>query len=274
MFCAAGLFFGGTKGVGSRLHLLRSRTHFRGTEGVGSLFHFSAVTRVSAPVFMFCAPGHVFGDNKGVGSRFHVLRSWTHFRQFRRRRVPYSCFAIPDSFLTVPRASALVFMFCAPGFIFGSTEGVGYRFHVLHARTHFRSYRRHQIPFSAMKRVLGPVLMFCAAGLVFGGIEGGPVFMFCAHRTIFDGTEGVVSRFHDLRSWNNFGRHRGPQFPFSCFALPGPFSTVTRKQGPVFIFCAHVAVFGGTGSRFHVLHSRAHFRRYRGRLVPLLIFVL
>jgi hypothetical protein len=60
---------------------------------------------------MFCAPGVVFGGNKGVG-------------------VPFSCFALPDSFSAVPRASGPVFMFCVPGLIFGGTEGVGSRFDV------------------------------------------------------------------------------------------------------------------------------------------------
>jgi hypothetical protein len=60
---------------------------------------FSTVLRVSDPVFMFSATGHVFGGAEGVGSHFHAL---------------------------------------ALGLIFGSTEGVGSRFHVLRARTRFR----------------------------------------------------------------------------------------------------------------------------------------
>jgi hypothetical protein len=66
------------------------------------------------PVFMFCAPGLVFGGTEGVVSRIHVLRSRTHFGRYRGRRIQYSCFALPDSFGAVPSASVLVFIFCAP----------------------------------------------------------------------------------------------------------------------------------------------------------------
>jgi hypothetical protein len=44
--------------------------------------------------------------------------------------VPFSCFVRPDSFSTVPGALGPVFMFCAPGLMFGGTEGVESRFHV------------------------------------------------------------------------------------------------------------------------------------------------
>jgi hypothetical protein len=136
MFCASGLVFGGTEGVGSR--------------------------------FMFCAPGLVFGGNEGAGYRFHVLCSWsrfllssfalldsfsavsrastpvlifgarTRFRQYRGRRVPFSCFALPDSVSAIMRASGLVFLFCALGHVFDGMEGVRSRFHVLRALAHFR----------------------------------------------------------------------------------------------------------------------------------------
>jgi hypothetical protein len=59
---------------------------------------FSAVPRASVVVFIFCAPKLIFGDIVGVRFLFHVLRSWTHFRRYRGRRVPFSCFALPDSF--------------------------------------------------------------------------------------------------------------------------------------------------------------------------------
>jgi hypothetical protein len=91
---------------------------------------------------MFCAPGRVFDGAEGVGSRFHVLRSHTHFRgyrgcrvpfsylrsrnhfrRYRGRRVRFSCFALRDSFSAVQRASGPVFMFCAPRLVFGGTEG-------------------------------------------------------------------------------------------------------------------------------------------------------
>jgi hypothetical protein len=99
---------------------------------------FSAVPRVPGLVFMFYAPELVFDDNDGVVSRFHVLRSRTHFRRHRQRRVPLSCFALPNTFSAVRRASSLVFMFCASVLIFGGTEGVRSCFHVLRARTRFR----------------------------------------------------------------------------------------------------------------------------------------
>jgi hypothetical protein len=77
LFCAPGLIFVGTEGVHSRSHVFRSRIFFGGTEG--------------------------------VGSRFHVLRSHARFRRYRGRRVPICCFARPESFSAVPRASGPVF---------------------------------------------------------------------------------------------------------------------------------------------------------------------
>jgi hypothetical protein len=174
MFCELGLIFDGTEGVRSRLHVLRSRSRFRGPEGVGPVFHvlrartrfrrnrgrrvpfsffarpdsFSTVPRASGPVFMFWAPELVFGSAECVGSCFHVLRSRTHFRRCRVRLVPFSCFARPDWFSTLPRASGPIFMFCALGLVFGSTVGVGSRFHVLRSRTPFRCYRGRWATFS------------------------------------------------------------------------------------------------------------------------------
>jgi hypothetical protein len=131
----------------SRFHILRYQTRFRRYRGHRVLFScfevpdsFSAVPRVSGSDFMFCAPGLVFGGIEGVGSRFHVLRARTLFQPYRGRQVPFSCFALPDSFLAVLRSSSPVFMFCAPELFFSVTEGVGSRFHVLRSRTHFRPY--------------------------------------------------------------------------------------------------------------------------------------
>jgi hypothetical protein len=203
MFCAPGLVFSGTEGVVSRFHVLCSQTHFRRYRGrqvpfsclcsrnrlrrylgrrvpiscfvLPDMFSavpsasgsdlifcaprtrfrrcrvclvlyscfvlpdsFSAVPRASGSVFMFCAPRLIFGGTEGVVSRFHVLCSQTHFRRYRGRRVPFSCFARPDLFPTVPRASDAVLMFSVPELIFGGTEDVGSRFHVLRARTRFR----------------------------------------------------------------------------------------------------------------------------------------
>jgi hypothetical protein len=239
----------------------------------------------SVPVFMFCTPEHVFGGAEGVGSRFHILRSRTRFRRFRGRRVPFSCFALPDSFSAVLRTSGHffcfplpdtfsavwrtsgpVFMFCAPGFVFGGSEGVGSRFHVLRPRTHFRQYRGRRVPFSyfalpdsfsAISRVSGLVFMFCATGFIFGV------------------SEGVGSCFHILGPRTCFRQYRGRRVPFSFFALKDTFSIMWRTSGPVFMFCTPDLVFGGSegvGSRFHVLHFRTRFRRFRGRWVPFSCF--
>jgi hypothetical protein len=141
MFCAPRLNFGGTEGVGFRFHVLRSRNRFRRYRGIGSRYHalrsrthlrryrgrrvrfscfalqdsIATVSRASGSVFMFCAPGLVFDDTEGVESRFYVLRSRTHFRRYRGRQVPFSCFTLPDPFFAVPTALAPVFLFCAPG---------------------------------------------------------------------------------------------------------------------------------------------------------------
>jgi hypothetical protein len=176
MFCAPGLIFGGTRGVGSCFHVLRSWTRFRRYRGRRVPFSgfactdsYSAVPRASGPVFMFCAHRLVFGGTEGVESRFQVLCFRTRFRRHRGRRVSFSCFALPYSFSAVPRASLPIFMFFAPGHIFGGTKGVGSRFHILRARTHFRRYRGRQIPFfcfalsdsfSTVPWALGPAFIF------------------------------------------------------------------------------------------------------------------
>jgi hypothetical protein len=172
---------------------------------------------------MFCAPRLIFGVTEGVGSHFQVLRARTHFRRYRGRPIPFSCFTIPNMFFAVPSVSDPVFMFCAPGLVF-------------------------------VPRATGPVFMFCAPGLVCGGTEAsGPVFKFCAPRHIFGGTEGVVSYFHVLRVRTHFWRKRECRVPFSCFALPESCPAVPRASCPVFKFCAPGLVFcdtAGIGSRF------------------------
>jgi hypothetical protein len=139
MFRAPGLIFGGTEGVSSRFHVLRPDS-------------FSAFPRASSPALTFCAQRLISHGTEGVRSHFQVLRSRSHFRRYRGRRVSFSYFALPDSFSTVPRASGPVFLFCAPKLIFGDTEGVGSRFHVLCSRTHFRRYRGRRVPFSNLAR--------------------------------------------------------------------------------------------------------------------------
>jgi hypothetical protein len=140
----------------------------------------ATIPRATGPVFMFCVPGLIFGGNQGVGSRFHTLRFRTHFLRYRGCSILFSCFARPDSFSTIPRASGPVFMFCAPGLVFGGSEGAGSRFNVLRSRTRFRQCRVRWVPFSCFARPHSfskvpwascPVFMFSATGLVVGGAE-------------------------------------------------------------------------------------------------------
>jgi hypothetical protein len=217
---------------------------------------------------MFYAPGIIFGGIEGVGSRFHTLRTPTHFRRYRGHRVPFSCFVLPDSFSTVPSVSGPIFMFCAAGLIFGRTEGVRSRFHVFRSLTVFWRCRGSRVPFS-----------FFALPYTFSAVPraSGPVFMFCTLRLIVGRTEGVGSYFHVLCSLTRFWQYEGCRVPFSCFARPGTFLTVRRTSGLDFMFCAPGLVFCGTegvGSRSLILRSRTRFRRYRGRPIPFSSFPL
>jgi hypothetical protein len=266
IFCTPGHVFGGNESVGARFHVLLSRTVFGWYQGVRSCFQilrsrtrfgryrghqvpFSnfalpdivlAEPRASGTVFEFCVPGLIFDGTEGVGARFHVLRSQTLFGRYRGRRGSFSSFALPNTFLTAPRASRLVFIFCAPGLFLGGTEAVRARFHVLRSRTRFRRYGGRR----------GLVLMFFAPGYCLGI------------------TEAVRARFQVLRSRTRFLRYRGRRVPFSYFALPDSFWAVPRVSGIVFMFCAPGHVFGGiegVGSHFHVLRSPTLFRQCRGR---------
>jgi hypothetical protein len=218
---------------------------------------------------MFCSPKLIFGGTDGVRSRFHVYRSRARFRRCGGRRVLFSCFALSDTFSAVPRALGPVFKFCVPRHIFGvvegvgtlglifyGTEGVGSRFHVLRAWTHFWRYRGHWVSFSCF-----------ALSDSFSAIPSAscPVFMFCTPGVVFSGTEGVRSRYHIFLFRTSFWRCGGRRVPFSCFALPNLFSAVPKASGLIFIFCALKLIFGGTegvGSRFLILRVRTHFRRY------------
>jgi hypothetical protein len=185
MFCAPGLVFGGTVGVRSRLHIFTPGLVFGGTEASG-------------PFFMFCAPRLIFGCPKGVGSRFHVLRARVRFQRYRGRRVPFSGFARLDSFSALPRASGPVFMFYAQKIIFGGTDGVRFRFHVLQSRIHFRRYGGCRVPFSCF--VLPDTFSVASRA-------SGPVFIVCAPVLVFGNTEGIPSHFNVFRSWTYFRRH-------------------------------------------------------------------
>jgi hypothetical protein len=107
IFCTSELVFGGTEGVGSCFHVLRSVTRFQRFRGrrvpfscFARLNSLSTVSRASGPIFMFCATG-LFSSG------------------------------IEDAFSAVLRASGPVFMFCTPGLIFGGTEDAGSRIRVL-----------------------------------------------------------------------------------------------------------------------------------------------
>jgi hypothetical protein len=220
------------------------------------------------PVFMFCAPGLIFYDTEGVGSCFHVLCSQTHFRRFRGRRVLFSCFALPDSLSALPSASGPAFIFCSLGLVFGDAECVGSRFHIFRARTRFRRYRGHQVPFSCFALPYSLSTLPSASGLD---------FIFCTPGLVFGGAECVGSHFHVLRARTRFRRYRGPRVPISCFALPDSFSTVPRASDLVFMFYAPGLIFDGTEgirSRFYVLRSQTRCRRCRVRRVSFSCFVL
>jgi hypothetical protein len=147
MFCAPGQYFGRYRGCQVLLSCFALADSFWAVPRAPvAVFMFCApdtflaVPRASSPVFMFCAPGLFLGVTEGFGSRFHVLRSRTHygryrfqvlryltrFRQYRGRRGPFSGFALPNSFLTLPRPSRLDLRFCATGLFLGVSEGAGF----------------------------------------------------------------------------------------------------------------------------------------------------
>jgi hypothetical protein len=165
---------------------------------------------------MFCVPVLVFGGTEGVGFRFHVLAARNHFRRYRRRWVPFSCFAHMDTFLVVRRALGLVFMFNALELVFCGFEGVGFRFHVLRSLTCFRRCEGCRVPFpsfalsdsfSAIPRASGPFSCFVLPDSFSAVLRAsGPVFLFCVPVLVFGGSEGVRSYFHVLGSRTRFRR--------------------------------------------------------------------
>jgi hypothetical protein len=263
MFCAPGHVWGCNEGVGFRFHVLHARTPFgRYRDSI------LAEVRAPGPVFMFCAPGLVFGETEGAGFRFNLLRSRTCFRSYGGRWVPFACFALPESFLAILRASCAIFMFCALGHILGGTVGAKSRFQVFRSRTRLGPYRGRRIPFSSfvlpdlfstVPRALGPIFMFCAPGLVLCRTEYGGSYIHVFSSQIF------------------FRQYRGRRVLFSCYAHPDSFWAVLRASGPVFMFCTLRLIFDGTegvGPRCHVLRCRTHFRWYRGRQVQFSFFAL
>jgi hypothetical protein len=182
----------------------------------------------SSPVFMFCAPELIFGGTNGVRTLFRRCGgrpdAFLTVPMASTPQLPLSYFALPDSFSTVPRASGPIFMFCPSELVFGNTDDVSFRFHVLRPQTRFRRYRANQVPFS----------------------------YFAIPDSFFTGTEGVGSHLHILRGRIRFRRDRSRLHLFLCFALPDTFSTVRRVSGPVFaphpvfLFCAPRHFFGDT----------------------------
>jgi hypothetical protein len=190
---------------------------------------------------MFYAPEPVSSSTEVVKSSCHALLFRTCFKRNLGRRVPFSCFALPESFSTVLKASSPVFMVCALGGIFNGTEGVSSYLHVLRSWTRFGRYRGRQVPFSCF-----------ALSDSFWAIPKtpGPFFMFCAPRLVFNGTEGIGSRFHVLRIRTHFGRYPRRRVPFSSFALPNTFWAVPYSFSAL-----------PNSSCFHVLRSHTRFRR-------------
>jgi hypothetical protein len=220
---------------------------------------FSTVPGASGPIFMFCVPELIFDETEVVGSPFHVLRSRARFRGYGGRRLPFSCFARPDSFSAVLRATGPVFMFCPPGLVSRCTGRGGSIFHILRSLTRFLRYRVRRVSFScfalpdSFSTYRGCRVSFsCFArpdsfSMVTRAYS--PDFMFCVPGLILSVTEGVGSRFNVLRARSHFRRCGGRRVLFSCFARPNSFSAVWRAW------------------IFHVLRSRTRFRRYRGRRV-------
>jgi hypothetical protein len=89
-------FWAESRAPGFIFHVLGSLASFgqyRGRRVQFSCFtlpnSFSVVQRVSGPVLMLCAPTLIFDGTEGLGSRFHVLRSQTHFQRYRGCRDPF-----------------------------------------------------------------------------------------------------------------------------------------------------------------------------------------
>jgi hypothetical protein len=167
-------------------------------------------------------------------------------------------------------------MFCVPVLVFGGTEGVGSRFHVLHPCIYFRRFRGCRVSFSRFASLYSFSTVARASS---------PVFKFCYPGHIFAGMDGVASLFHVLHFRTHFHLFRGCRVPFSCFASPHIvfcgtdggrsrfrvlrsltcFRIVQRASGLVFMFCAPELVFigsEGVWSHFPALRSRTRFRQY------------
>jgi hypothetical protein len=103
MFCVPGLVFNGTVVVGYHFLVLRAQTSIRQFRGlrvpfsvIVHTYSFSTVPRASGPVFMFCVPGLFSAVSKASSSVFMSCAPRLIFDGYQGRRVPFSCFAIPD----------------------------------------------------------------------------------------------------------------------------------------------------------------------------------
>jgi hypothetical protein len=209
-------------------------------------------------VFIFCAPLLIFGGTENTGSYFNVMRSLTHFGRYRGRQVQFLCFVLSDSFWDVPRASGSIFMFCATKLIFGGTEGLGSRFHVLCSRTHFKRYRGSRVLF----------LWFALVGLFWG------ILIACCAAPC----SAVLAPF-DTRGDSYFTNLKGPPVNptavgrvaacRSCAAqqtIAILFWAIPRASGPIFMLCRAADLFSAvpsvSGLVLLFLLSRTHSRRY------------
>jgi hypothetical protein len=172
LFCAPRLVFDGAERAESHFHVLLFMTHFRRYRGRWVPFScfvlpnpFSTVPRAPTRVFMLYASGLVFDGIEGARSRFHVLRSRTHFWRYSGGRVPFSCFSLPDPLSAIPKAPDPIFMFCAPGPVFDGTEGVGSCFHVLRSRNRFRRYLERKVRRAHFWRYAGRQVQFSCFAL-------------------------------------------------------------------------------------------------------------
>jgi hypothetical protein len=231
MFCSPKLVSSGTEGTWSNFNVLQSRTRFRRYRVRFSCFalleSFWAILRASGLVLLFCAPGPVLGVTEASRSSVHILRSCTHFRRYRWRRVLFSYFVLPILISAVPRALVSVFMFFALGTVLGGTDGAESRFYVFRTRTHFRCWWGRRVPFSFFRSrtrfglYRGLQILFSCFALSdsFSVVPraSGPIFMFA---------------FPD-----SFWAVRGRRVRFSCFTLPNFFLPVSRASGLVLMFC-------------------------------------
>jgi hypothetical protein len=202
MCCAFGLIFGGIEGVGSRFCVLRFLISCQRYRGRRLWFSCNALPDSFSTVPFLAiprAPGPIF-----------ILSLLDPFSAVPRASGPIFILSLPNPFSAVPSVRGRVLIFCAPGLIFGGTEGAGSRFHVLRSWTRLQRYQGRGVPFLcfALPNPFSVVLRTSSL-----------VFIFCAPEPVFGVFEVAESRFHVLHP-------------------PDPFLAVLRAPSPVFMFCA------------------------------------